>query len=178
MKRLKIVSIHVHNFKGLEEATFHFEGCDAVGFNRRHGRTFHNIDNEYVAVLGKRHVLEEAGTREGVNGAGALVGREFITGTEGQVGKHRAGFRTHNPFNTNVGNDERRSAVSTHQGRKHSSGRLRQIREQDSVSQKHQSNSRRARMVSVRRTLRIPDKTGRADPAAVRTAAKLCKVTK
>ena len=30
MKRLKIVSIHVHNFKGFEEATFHFEGCDAV----------------------------------------------------------------------------------------------------------------------------------------------------
>ena len=30
MKRLKIVSIHVYNFKGFEEATFHFEGCDAV----------------------------------------------------------------------------------------------------------------------------------------------------
>lgn len=30
MKRLKIISIHVHNFKGFEEATFHFEGCDAV----------------------------------------------------------------------------------------------------------------------------------------------------
>lgn len=30
MKKLKIVSIHVHNFKGFEEATFHFEGCDAV----------------------------------------------------------------------------------------------------------------------------------------------------
>lgn len=30
MKRLKIISIHVHNFKGFEEATFHFEGSDAV----------------------------------------------------------------------------------------------------------------------------------------------------
>lgn len=30
MKRLKIISIHVHNFKGFEEATFQFEGCDAV----------------------------------------------------------------------------------------------------------------------------------------------------
>ena len=110
------------------------EGLDAVRLNGRDGGTLDDVHDEHVAVLGERHVLEEAGAVERVDGAGAHVGRVLVACAERKVRKDRTGFGTHQAFNSNVGNDKSRGPLGAHHGRNDSGGRLRQIGRQNEFS--------------------------------------------
>ena len=110
------------------------EGLDAVRLNGRHGGTLDDVHDEHVAVLRERHVLEEAGAVERVDGAGAHVGRVLVACAERKMRKDRTGFGTHQAFNSNVGNDKSRGPLGAHHGRNDSGGRLRQIGRQNEFS--------------------------------------------